>query len=116
MGFWISQINIQQGISVEQISQFYKLWKMIGDVQLNQEASDTILWKFGKDGSYSASSAYKIQFLGSHLLTDAFNGLEALGSTKVQTLAWLIIQTRVWTADRLERRGWQNCGRCKLCN
>jgi hypothetical protein len=51
MGFWISQINIQQGISVEQISQFYKLWEMIGDVQLNQEAPDTILWKFGKDGS-----------------------------------------------------------------
>jgi hypothetical protein len=63
-GFWIGQLNIQQGISVEQISQFYKLCEMIDDVQLNQEAPDTILWKFGKDGSSSASSAYKMQFLG----------------------------------------------------
>jgi hypothetical protein len=31
--FWIGQLNIQQGISVEQISQFYKQWEMIDNVQ-----------------------------------------------------------------------------------
>jgi hypothetical protein len=28
----------------------------------------------------------------------------------------MIIQNRVWTEDRLECRGCQNYGRCKLCN
>ena len=35
---------------------------------------------------------------------------------KCKIFAWLAIQNRIWTADRLERRGWQNCGLCKLCN
>ena len=35
---------------------------------------------------------------------------------KCKIFAWLIIQNRVWTADRLAKRGWPNCGRCKLCN
>lgn len=34
---------------------------------------------------------------------------------KVKFSAWLAIQNRVWTADQLERRGWQNCGLCTLC-
>ena len=28
---------------------------------------------------------------------------------------WLIIHNRVWTADRLQRRGWPNCNLCPLC-
>jgi hypothetical protein len=27
----------------------------------------------------------------------------------------LINQNRVWTVDRLQRRGWPNCGLCQLC-
>ena len=34
---------------------------------------------------------------------------------KYKFFAWLIIQDRVWTADRLQRRGWPNCGLCPLC-
>jgi hypothetical protein len=33
-----------------------------------------------------------------------------------KTFVWLIIQNWMWTADRLDKRGWQNCGLCKLCN
>jgi hypothetical protein len=35
---------------------------------------------------------------------------------KCKAFAWLNIQHRVWMEDRLERGGWPNCGRCKLCN
>jgi hypothetical protein len=35
---------------------------------------------------------------------------------KCKIITWLVLQNRVWTTDRLERRGWQNCGNCKLCN
>ena len=29
--------------------------------------------------------------------------------------AWLVLQNRIWTSDRLIRRGWPNCGVCPLC-
>jgi hypothetical protein len=41
---------------------------------------------------------------------------KAWAPPKCKLFAWLIIQNRVWMADRLERREWQNCGRCQLCN
>jgi hypothetical protein len=61
---WVSQINMQQGHNVEHIIRFSKLWEILAHVNLNHEALDYIAWKFGKDGCYSASSAYKNQFLG----------------------------------------------------
>ena len=41
---------------------------------------------------------------------------KAWATPKSKIFAWLVLQNRVWTADRLQRRGWPNCGRCKLCN
>jgi hypothetical protein len=29
--------------------------------------------------------------------------------------AWLILQNRVWTSDRLARREWDHCPSCPLC-
>jgi hypothetical protein len=34
---------------------------------------------------------------------------------KCNTFAWLILQNRMWMADRLIRRGWPNRGPCQLC-
>ena len=34
---------------------------------------------------------------------------------KCKFFAWLVINNRIWTADRLQRRGWPNCDRCPLC-
>ena len=34
---------------------------------------------------------------------------------KFKFFSWLILQNRVWTADRLERRGWPNGKTCPLC-
>ena len=34
---------------------------------------------------------------------------------KVKFFAWLALQDRIWTADRLAKRGWKNCGLCPLC-
>jgi hypothetical protein len=35
---------------------------------------------------------------------------------KAKFFAWLLMQNRIWTADRLHARGWPNCDRCPLCN
>lgn len=36
-------------------------------------------------------------------------------SVKVKFFAWLAIQNRICTTNRLAKRGWPNCGFCPLC-
>ena len=40
---------------------------------------------------------------------------KAWAPPKVKFFAWLAVQDRIWTADRLAKRGWPNCGLCPLC-
>lgn len=35
--------------------------------------------------------------------------------SKIKFFLWLFLQERVWTADRLQRRGWPNEYFCQLC-
>jgi hypothetical protein len=72
-------------------------------VQLNDGTTDDITWKFMVSGSYSVASAYKAQFEG---MINSFM-LEAVWKNwalpKCKLFAWLILQNRVWMADRLQK-------------
>ena len=114
--FWVSQINTQDGLSMEHISQFVNLWEMIDGVQLQHDIPDTILWKLNNNGLFSSQSAYKMQFLVHTSSTMPALVWKSWAPPKYKIFTWLILQNRIWTADRLTRRGWPNCGRCKLCN
>lgn len=35
---------------------------------------------------------------------------------KVRFFTWLLLQDRLWTADRLQRRGWTHDDKCCLCD
>jgi hypothetical protein len=114
--FWVSQVNLQFGLTLEHITQFAKLWDKLSNIHINDDEQDTIIWKLTTHGNYSSSSAYKMQFEG--LTNSAMPGMvwKHWATPKCKIFTWLVLQNRVWTADRLERRGWQNCGNCKLCN
>jgi mannosylglycoprotein endo-beta-mannosidase len=114
--FWITQINMQDGISIQHIVQFTNLWEMLQDVHLDPNSSDTIAWKLTNNKEYSAKSAYSMQFLGHTSSLMPTLVWKPWAPPKCKIFAWPILQNRVWTADRLEKRGWQNCGLCKLCN
>ena len=114
--YWTSQVNTQDGLSLEHIVQFTRLWEMLQGVQLNADAPDSITWKLSKDGCYSSKTAYKMQFLGQSNSPLSSLVWKPWAPPKCKIFAWLIIQNRVWTADRLAKRGWPNCGTCKLCN
>uniref|UniRef100_A0A453SE28 Reverse transcriptase zinc-binding domain-containing protein n=1 Tax=Aegilops tauschii subsp. strangulata TaxID=200361 RepID=A0A453SE28_AEGTS len=89
---------------------------LLNDVHLHEQTEDTIIWKHANDGIYTAATAYKAQFLGLTLSPLDRMVWKAWAPPKVKFFAWLAIQDRIWTADRLQRRGWPNCGLCKLCN
>ena len=85
------------------------------DFHIDDDVEDDIVWKHSMDGIYSVSTAYKAQFLGLTLSHLDFMVWKAWAPPKVKFFAWLALQGRIWTADRLERRGWANCGICPLC-
>jgi hypothetical protein len=78
-------------------------------------AEDDITWKHTTNGIYSAASAYKAQFLGKILSPMDYMIWKIWAPPKVNFFVWLAIQDRIWTADRLAKRGWRNCGLCPLC-
>ena len=85
-------------------------------MQLEEGTADTITWKLTNNGKYSAASAYLAQF--EPPTTTSFmepTVWKNWAPPKCKIFAWLILQNRVWTADRLTRRGWPNCGLCQLC-
>jgi hypothetical protein len=114
-GAWVDCINMDGNFSMDHLSQFVDLWTQINNVQLDEEMEDDISWKFTENGQYSAASAYQAQFLGLvHSVMDTIVW-KTWAPPKVKHHAWLVLQNRLWTADRLQNRGWPNCGLCPLC-
>ena len=51
-------------ISIDQTREFFTLWMLVHEFHLNEQIEDDIVWKHSNDGIYTASTAYKAQFLG----------------------------------------------------
>jgi hypothetical protein len=74
------------------------------------EAPDSIAWNLAKDGCYSASSAYKMQFLGQTTSMMPSMVWKPWAPSKCKIFTWLNTQNHEWKAYRLEKRGYKNCG------
>jgi hypothetical protein len=112
--YWTSNLSFENGVLVTHINEFYNLWTKIQEIHLI-EGPDTITWKLTPSRTYSSASAYLAQFdapTTSFMMPAVW---ENWAPPKCKTFAWLILQNRVWTSDRLIRRGWQNSGPCQLC-
>ena len=85
---------------VRELEQFFCLWTKLQEVQLNDVPDSTT------SGQYSAASAYDIQFLV-RVENDNLNVIWSFKTEgKIKFFLWLLLQNRLWTADRLCKRGW----------
>jgi hypothetical protein len=112
---WVRMINLDESFTMDHLTQFVALWIKLQDVHLHDEAPDDISWKLTANGQYSAKLAYHLQFLGSTFSSLHKSVWKVWAPPKVKFFAWLLTQNRIWTADRLQKRGWPNCGLCPLC-
>ncbi|XP_073367762.1 uncharacterized protein [Aegilops tauschii subsp. strangulata] len=113
---WILRIKPPSAVvSAEHIRQLFSLWMLLDEVLLDELTDDDISWKHMASGQYTSASAYKAQFLGVVLSPMDQMVWKAWAPLKVKFFAWLALQDRIWTADRLAKRGWPNCGPCPLC-
>jgi hypothetical protein len=113
---WISKIKMDVEFSIEHIRQYISLWTMLAEATVRDDLEDEITWNLTESGTYSSSSAYKAQFFGAILAPIASSVWKFWAPPKIKFFMWLALQNRLWTNDRLEKRGWPNGRHCKLCN
>ena len=104
-GRWVQDINLTAGFSALHFAQFVRLWTKINQIQLNQGTPDEIYWKLSQNGSYSSRSAYALHFLGSTATNFKTLIWRSQAPPKGKLFAWLAIQNKLWTSDRLAVRG-----------
>ena len=101
--------------TVDEMAAFVELWDKVQAVQLTNE-EDKILWKWTVDGVYSSKSAYLAQFQGSYskFIGDYIWKAEVEGKHKF--FAWLLIQSKILTADNMLLKQWPCNPVCRMCN
>jgi hypothetical protein len=100
-------------LSLAHIHEYIRLWVLLSDIHLIEDIEDSIIWNLTPSGEYSTNSAYNAQFFGA--TQNNMNKMVWWAPPKIKFFAWLAIWNRLWTLDRLERRGWDNCGLYPLC-
>ena len=111
---WVQKIKLDEDFSMQHIFEFVDLWTKLQNFSFDASLEDSIVWNLTPSGEYSAKSAYQAQFLGA-ISSDLRRFVwRDWAPPKTKLFAWLNLQDRLWTADRLARRGWQNCGLCPL--
>jgi hypothetical protein len=97
------------------MASFVELWDSVQERQSTEEP-EKIQWRWTADGNYTTKSAYNAQFLGSF---STFNGnsiWKAETEGKHKFFAWLLVQCKILTADKLTTRQWPCNPVCSLCN
>jgi hypothetical protein len=107
--------GLQRINSIQMIDLFVELWEEMQNVQLT-ENPDVISWTVPNDKCYSASSAYSASYLDRIKKSRLRVVWDVRGEGKIKFFFWLLVQNRLWTADRLEARGWPHEEKCVLCD
>jgi len=89
---------------------------MISEWQLQPEVEDRHVFSMAPTGTYSAKTAYEGFFLGSVVFPHHKRIWKTWALPKWRFFIWLVAQKRVWTADRLAKRGLVHPDKCPLCD
>jgi hypothetical protein len=91
------------------------LWERLEGVTLIASTPDRVIWKWTSTGTYSASSAYQVFFVG-HISILGAKELRNVKAPQVcKFFVWLALLGRCWTLERLQRHNLLNSGACVLC-
>jgi hypothetical protein len=110
---WIKDIDYNMTQQI--IAEFLSLWDRLHDIALYETQEDKITWRFTADGQYSTRSAYALQLEGTTRCRTATLTWKSKAPPKSRFFLWLLLKNRIWTAARLQQRGWPNDYFCQLC-
>lgn len=89
---------------------------MLEEVSLSPAVPDRFVWRWTADGAYSASSAYKVFFVGMASMLGAKELWRSRAPPKIKLFFCLALHGRIWTADRRKRHHLQDTDTCVLCD
>lgn len=107
--------DIQGGLSLIGLFEFFQLWDIIHEVALTQ-GDDGHEWLLDLSDQYSSKSAYKAYLNGKVLFEPWRRIWKSWAPTKCKVFLWLAIRNRYWMADRLARHGVPHPSHCPLCD
>jgi hypothetical protein len=96
------------------IEEFMEVFELMHGVILTEE-EDRVIWKLSTAGVYSTKSAYLSFFLGRTRALAAKELWLASAPLRHKIHMWFALKNRLWTADRLEKRGMDHPSVCTLC-
>jgi len=97
--------------------EFVQLWVLLQDKQYtNQE--DQIRWKWRDNAAYTSKWAYLVQLHGTTapLREEVFGTLMPHAEGKINLFAWLLVQSKILTADKMAAKHWDCNQTCPLCD
>jgi mannosylglycoprotein endo-beta-mannosidase len=101
--------------SATETAELVSLWTLLSEVNLS-DSEDQIRWKWTGHGMYTAKSAYKVQLYGSFCSFDSMAIWKAKTEGKHRFFAWLLVQRKILTADKLIARQWPCNPVCQMCD
>ena len=111
---WIKDIKKQ--INIQTFLQAVALWEETRSFILNPGSEDAWTWTWEPNGIYTAKSVYAAHFAANTNCEAAKAIWESRAPLKIKFFAWLLFRRRVWTADRLAKRGLPHNPKCVFCN
>jgi hypothetical protein len=111
---WIR--DVMHNVTPDILAEYITLWMVIDAISFDptDPRPDEIIWTRTASGEYTASSAYHMQFQGS--VESNFKTLiwQVWAPSRCKFFVWLMLQNRVWRADRLLLHQWPNEYFCPL--
>ena len=111
---WIK--DIKKPINIQTFLQAVALWEETRSLHLNPNSEDVWTWTWESNGIYSAKSVYAAHFATNTICEAAKAIWESRAPLKIKFFVWLLFRRRIWTADRLAKRGLPHNSMCVFCN
>ncbi|KAE8803530.1 hypothetical protein D1007_20607 [Hordeum vulgare] len=110
---WLA--DLQRGLTEQMIDELANMATLLDDVELQHDQPDETVWHFSKDGTYSAKSAYLLQFEGATFFDGYHLVWGAWATAKCRFFVWTALLGKVLTVDDLLRCKRVNNYFCPLC-
>jgi hypothetical protein len=91
--------------TVEEMAELVSIRALVGEVQLTEQ-EDVVAWKWTRQGTYTSKSAYVVQMTGAYCSFDSMAIWKAKTEEKHRFFAWLLVQRKILTSDKLMVRNW----------